>query len=198
MGQITIDSWFGNFLYQICKTTPDIRTVVEIGTWDGMGSTDCIIRGLQESNRDNISFVSLEANESMHNAAVSAWKNRLPQWASLVHGRIVEESDMDFSELSEQEIAWFAGDVDSMRTCPNALSMIPKNIDLLFLDGGEFTTQAEYSMLSSRASVVVLDDSTSRKCRNIRQAVISSKEKYSLLFDYPEIRAGVMGFKINR
>lgn len=196
MGQITLDTWLGNFLRNICKQSADINTVVEIGTWDGKGSTECIICGFQESGKQNICFISIESNPQMYQTAVSAWIGRLPEWATLVHGRVVDESDMDSSDLSDREKGWFAEDVDGMKTCPNVLDTLPSKIDLLLLDGGEFSTKSEFLKLVDRSHVIVLDDTEARKCKWIREYAKSSPDKYEIIFDEPSIRGGVMAFSV--
>ena len=50
-------------------------------------------------------------------------------------------------------------------------------IDLLILDGGEFSTYSEFQLLKSRVTkYVVLDDIFTRKCKKILQEVQSSNE----------------------
>lgn len=70
-GQIKVNTPFGKYLYDLCVKHENIKTVVEIGTWYGMGSTECLIEGLKDSKREGISFVSLETNNEMYN--VKLW-----------------------------------------------------------------------------------------------------------------------------
>ena len=51
-GQVIMQTQLGLLLYRLCKEKDSINSVVEIGTWYGMGSTKCIIEGLKQSNRD--------------------------------------------------------------------------------------------------------------------------------------------------
>jgi hypothetical protein len=197
MGQITIQSEFGNLLKEICKHDSTIRTVVEIGTWDGMGSTECVIRGLQESDKTDIFFVSLECNPEMHKTACDSWKENLPDWAVLLHGRIVDIDEMDSSDLTDQEKNWFQQDVDNITSSPNVLHLVPDKIDMLILDGGEFTTKSEFLKLVDRSRMIVLDDTKIRKCKWIREQVLSDTDRYKLIFDAPEYRNGVMIFSVN-
>ena len=196
MGQITTDSYLGSWLLETCRSRNDINNVVEIGTWDGMGSTYCIVEGLLRSGRSNLNFISLETNQQMHSGAESAWSGKLPQWARLVHGRVVDETEMDSYKLIGDEGEWFKQDLSAMRSCPNVLDQIPATIDLLLLDGGEFTTKSEYLKLKNRSRIVVLDDTNERKCRWIRESVTSSPQNYRILIDMPNIRLGVMAFEV--
>jgi len=134
----------------------------------------------------------------MYNVAVDWWKDKLPGWAKLIHGGIVNSSEMDHFNLGYQhpdESKWFEEDKVALSSCPNVLNELPNEIDLLFLDGREFTTKAEFSKLENRSKIVILDDTTARKCKDIRTHVIDNQTKYKILFDKPECRNGMMGFE---
>ena len=197
-GQIQLNSELGKVLYNFCRNDRNIKTVVEIGTWYGAGSTECIINGLNDSKKDNISFLTLETNQQMYQVAVNWWKGRLPGWANLIHGGIVNSSEMDQSNLGYQhpdESKWFEEDKVALLSCPNVLNELPNEIDLLFLDGGEFTTKAEFFKLENRSKIIILDDTTNRKCKDIRTLVMDNQTKYKILFDQPECRNGIMGLE---
>jgi hypothetical protein len=200
-GQIKLESQFGHKLYELCLKNSSIKTVVEIGTWKGLGSTECIIRGLSDSNKKEISFLSLEAELNMHSTAVQIWKDMLPNWAKFVWGRIIDVQEMDDKHLGcyhPDEKLWFEQDLNAFLKCPNVLSKIPKRIDFLFLDGGEFSTYSEYLKLKDRSLFIGLDDTTSRKCEQIRNEVLSDSDSHEIILDNPWYRNGVMIFKNNK
>jgi hypothetical protein len=64
--------------------------------------------------------------------------------------------------------------------CPNVLSQIPKQIDLLILDGGEFSTYAEWVTLKDRSKIIMLDDTNVLKCKQIVSESSTSPD-YQLL-----------------
>lgn len=199
-GQIKLDTPFGKLLYDICLKSDDIRTVVEIGTWYGMGSTECIIRGLQDSKKEGVSFLSIESYKEMYDVAVQSWGNNLPSWAKLKWGHIIAVSDLDSENLGYQhpdESVWFQGDKNSIVSSPYLLPQIPEKIDFLFLDGGEFSTTAEFYLLKDRCKMIALDDTRARKCTKIRDYVLANKdtEGYEILFDDINHRNGVMIFR---
>lgn len=197
-GQICMGTPFGDKLYELCFCNPFVKTVVEIGTWRGLGSTECIIRGLSDSKKENVKFISLEADPRMHATATAAWSSNLPPWAELLCGRIVNPEDMDDSDLGSghpDERLWFDQDLRAFRQCPNVLNRIPQQIDFLFLDGGEFSTYAEYTKLKDRCVFVGLDDTTCRKCRLIREEILSQPQCYEILMDNPWYRNGVMIYR---
>jgi hypothetical protein len=193
VGQILLNSPMGVTIYFFCKDVQDINNVVEIGTWRGMGSTECIVRGLEDSGRENINFISLESNQEMYDIAVALWKNQSPSWLKLIHGRIVDISDMDTENLVGDEVSWLEQDKNAMNSCPDVYNLLPEVIDFLFLDGGGFTTEAEFWKLKDRSKYIFIDDTLTRKGINIRKHVLNNLDKYDILFDITDDRNGVMG-----
>jgi len=200
-GQVTMQTQLGLLLYGLCKENDWINSVVEIGTWYGMGSTKCIIEGLKQSNRNesNLSFISLEIRKQMYDVAASNWSGILPSWAKLIHGRIVELEDMDMDGHGmdsgvETEDKWLEEDRAAMRSCQNVLHLIPPSIDLLFLDGGGYTTTSEFYKLKDRSSIIVIDDTNTIKGKKIREMLVNTPDEYQILVDEPKIRNGILCF----
>ena len=73
------------------------------------------------------------------------------------------------------------------------LDALPEKIDVLILDGGEFTTYAEYLLLKDRTRVLVCDDSSKYKCEKIREELLAD-ESYETLIDAPTQRNGFCAF----
>lgn len=65
-GQITRDSPFGSQLYTLAKNGPCMW--LEIGTWNGLGSTKCILDGFADRN-DDPKLASVEIDPVLFNAA---------------------------------------------------------------------------------------------------------------------------------
>lgn len=65
-GQICRGSPFGEELYKLSKNGP--RTWLEIGTWNGLGTTQCILDGFLE-RKDDPQLISLELDPVLFNAA---------------------------------------------------------------------------------------------------------------------------------
>ena len=128
-GQITPSSDFGRFL---TKATLDanVTNIVEIGTWNGLGSTRCIQKGLRRS-RTRKDFYSLEANAEMYELA----RQNNKKWpeTKLLWGSIVALEDLDDSNLSDDERLWIQGDRSSIMGAPFVLDQLPEKIDLLLL-----------------------------------------------------------------
>jgi len=181
-GEILLDSVFGKKLYEVCSYS-DVNVVVEIGTSRGAGSTYCLIKSLKDSNKTNISFYTIETNINLYVEALNNWKQILPEWASLLYGRIVNKCDLDSENLQEPENEWIEQDTQNLNNSPFILKVLPEKIDLLFLDGGEFSTYSEFLILKDRARWIIVDDSNVRKGKKIKEFILNNLQKYEVLFD---------------
>jgi tyrosine-protein phosphatase YwqE len=88
----------------------------------------------------------------------------------------------DFDDLDKKVYIreWYDNDLEKMKTSKNVLSEIPKEIDLLILDGGEFSTYPEWNKLKNRTKIVVLDDTNYHKCSKIVQEILDDVNYKSL------------------
>ena len=80
-----------------------------------------------------------------------------------MYGRLVHEDALDSDDLTALEEGWFAQDLESLRSAPMANDLIPREIDFLLLDGGEFSTWAEFEALRDRVKGFLLLDDTRLK-----------------------------------
>lgn len=55
VGQITLESDMGSFIYKIAAND-NYKTFLEIGTWNGLGSTKCFIEGFK-IDKPNLFFI---------------------------------------------------------------------------------------------------------------------------------------------
>lgn len=182
-GQFKIHSDEGRSIIEIlqkeCGNT--IKTIVEIGTWNGLGSTMCILHGIQGKD---VRFWSLECNKEKHDAAVETLSELINEHVQLVWGSIVDISGVVsdkylsiFPTLNESEVLkeWFKVDLENCAASPNVLNHLPEKIDFFLLDGGEFTTLYEFDMLFERCSMyIALDDTLMDKCREVRKRLIEN------------------------
>jgi hypothetical protein len=176
VGQINMNHELGQVIYDMVSKE-DIKNIVEIGTWNGAGSTQCIYKSIKETNKKDYNVISLEANVDMFNIANSIDEYKTLPKFNLLLGRIIKKSeviDLDsipnnfFNIYSKQmHEKWLNEDLCNYDKVPNVLEKLPLNIDLLILDGGEFSTYAEFLKLKDRAAIIILDDINCIKGYNI-------------------------------
>lgn len=96
-GQIQINSKFGKILKEISKRN-NVINIVEIGTWNGLGSTLCILEGIK--NKPQTNLVSIELIDEMYHSAkinLEKYQDKI----KLLHGTIIKEQDLYWFEPSK-------------------------------------------------------------------------------------------------
>lgn len=194
-GQINIGSKMGNLICDFVRK-PEVFTIVEIGTWNGLGSTRCVEATMNEQKENNgreYKFYTVESSGGMYNTAI---KNKISDFSTFINGRIVEKSDLlrdGFTEADHPK--WLKEDEIAYDECPNVYDQIPKKIDLLILDGGEFSSYKEFKLLAPISKYIFLDDTFKNTIKfvKIRKEIISGTESgYKVLFDEKNDRNGFM------
>ena len=183
-GQITMHTESGKQIYRILREDNSIKRIVEIGTWNGRGSTMCVIYGIQGQNVE--SFHSIECNKEKHLAALEFLESQIEENITLLWGSIVDTAYVaseayraNFPQLAKSERlnGWFDIDLKNCEAAPRILKDLPDQIDFLHLDGGEYTTLNEFEILFPRCTgYIALDDIFMDKCREVRRRLTESAE----------------------
>lgn len=202
-GQINRGSKLGEIIFNLCKQT-DVKTIVDIGTWNGMGTTKCIRDAVLERDSEWLVY-SIESSPSQYQQAV----NNLPKLENfnLLLGRIIDNEELVNIDQCDEKFfngslglgafgrgvqkSWLAEDVNNYNTVPNVLALLPEKIDLLILDGGEYSSLAEFHKLKDRTTYFVLDDTVPIKNNEVSQIMRESAD-YEVLYDEPNDRNGFL------
>ena len=199
IGEISIEDSFGSFIFQLALDDNN-KSFLEIGTWNGLGSTACFASGLK-NRTDDFVFFSLEVNQQK---CVDAEK--LYQHENRIH--ILNETILRnppsivsllrlFPHLvkHKQRRSWLRVDLENMRTCRCFLDRtdLPKQFDVVLLDGGEYTTYFEYQILRNRTKHLLLDDVGVEKCKRIRRELLNSSQ-WELIAEDLALRNGWSAF----
>lgn len=150
-GQILASHRLGEWI-GLLAASARCQNIVEIGTWKGLGSTRLLANALE--SRPDAHALSIEANRLFHTQA----KKNLTGCVNLtlLYGTLVSESDLDVSDLTPEESAWLSEDILNFGSAPNVLPEMPDRVDFLLLDGGEFSSKAEFNILLPRLQGFVL------------------------------------------
>jgi len=171
-GQVKNNHEIGKWI-SFLSSLSNVNTIVEVGTWNGRGSSKSIVRGVKsrsKSERLTIRVIGYEINPKMVKSARKALKRY--EFFQVIFGSIVATEDLNRANLTETEELWISQDEAWIKNSPNVLSTVPQDIDLLILDGGEFSTWAEFNILKNRVNGwIILDDTKTRKCSEILQSV---------------------------
>ena len=195
-GQINRGSKLGEQIYELSKL-PEVKTIVEIGTWNGLGSTKCILDGVL-AKKTRTYVYSLECNKLRHEEA-KINLGFLPPTFQLIHGTIVSYQELapTVETLENQTLkGWLNEDLQWLRITPNVMDKLPERIDLLIIDGGEFSGHLEWQKLWDRSTYIILDDTNVIKHLETKKEILSKPETFEIIENNTADRNGFLICKI--
>jgi hypothetical protein len=167
-GQVNLDDEAGIHIKKICERT-DVKTIVEIGTWNGRGSTLCVYEAIKNTEKK---LISLETWKEMYDVAFDFYQDK--KEVSIING-FISDNLLDFNLLDDLfftdydknlKLSWYNEDLKNINNCKNVLDQIPEKIDFLILDGGEYSSWDEYLILKDRSKIIFLDDTRPPTIKN--------------------------------
>jgi hypothetical protein len=156
------------------------KTFLEIGTWNGLGSTKAFSDGFSRRNDDYV-FYSLECNKDKCSQAALLYSDN-PKM-HILNEVIWNQEPKDFYQIFPQCLTnemykrWNEVDIVNMNSCDLFLNRpnLPDIFDVVLLDGGEFTTYHEFQALKNRCNILMLDDINVDKCKLIVKEIKSDR-----------------------
>ncbi|MBX2867327.1 MAG: class I SAM-dependent methyltransferase [Acidiferrobacterales bacterium] len=210
-GQINLNSVFGQAIFEIAKN-PAYLNFLEIGTWNGEGSTVCIMNALLRRNDDS-KLISIETDQDQYRRAIQYWSwleaSTFPYKLKLLHGKVCGASFMSREEIENHPAmqnpvkdlqVHYNRDYEKEKATYEKATLLElslsERLDVVLFDGGEFTTYAEYLFLTENydPKVIILDDTKTIKCSEIRSELIADEEWQSV-FDDQSTRNGASIFR---
>lgn len=198
-GQINMSSPFGQLIYELCQNA-QIRNVVEVGTWNGQGSTVCIMNGL---SRKNSQLYSIESNPVRYREALDFWSRYdTGEKLHLIHGKLHRNPVPHYATLglAEGDELFIHHYLPETRMIEDVtIPVVPlddsiRDVDCILLDGGEYTTDGDFvALMKFDPKVIILDDTAIYKCRRIRAALLEDS-RYVALYDNLSDRNGAAIF----
>lgn len=184
IGQINPDQDIGQFLMTVAQNT-NYKRYLEIGTWNGQGSTRCFHQGFLRriananvNGNTNIDFVlySLECNPDKCADAQKLYQEY--PFMKILNAKAVQEipSEIVLASMFKNFVpAWHTVDIENMNICPYLFDTdTTKEFDVILFDGGEFTTYFEYLELKDHCKMIICDDCNTDKCAKIREELLAS------------------------
>ena len=186
IGQICND----NFSTEIMKYASNLnyKSFLEIGTWNGLGSTMAFATGFKNREDDYI-FYSLECNKDKCVDAAKLYTNN--DKIHILNEVIWNKQPDDFYKIFPQCLTnnmykhWNEVDIINMKKCELFLNRpnLPEIFDVILLDGGEFTTYHEFQILKTKCKILMLDDINVDKCKLIVKEIKSDKSWKIIKYD---------------
>lgn len=206
-GQIHTGWHLGNTLEMLAKQS-HVRDVLEVGTYNGEGSTYLLARALQASGG---TLRSIEAREDHFGMAREFYRDKqLP--VELLHGlslgRDAHEPFEHYWPMIRRTVheaeypgdyrKWYEEELDLARRAQNEriLERLLDDLggfDMVLLDGGEFLSDAEFELLEPHIRHYIVMDDTNPECciknGRSRERVLASPD-WEVLVDAIDERNG--------
>ena len=184
-GQMDIKSERGALIYDFIKNN-EIENVLDIGTWNGLGSTTVMYEALKSKNI-KFEITSLETDKIAHKNALKNLRGKSE--ITLILGRIVDLEELpDINKINfekhnliSENVEWFIQDKRRYKKTKNILPSLKESFDFILFDGGEFSTFAEFKKLFKRTKYFALDDVDTYKQYDVLSYINKHKEKFLLI-----------------
>lgn len=177
---------FGNHIYSLLKEKDGPKRWVEIGTWNGKGTTQCLLRGLsQREIKDGVQIVSYEADPFFYTTAKKNLERNEFYTKSffLYHGRLpCDRSFIDETEIPDSdkyESSHYHLYFEREKQIYSSAKQIqpPFSPDVVILDGGEYAGYFDWlSIDKSSLRYVFLDDINVFKNRTVNKELEESSD----------------------
>lgn len=206
--EIHLNEEFGRSIYQTVLKY-ELRQNLEIGSWDGQGSTKCFVDAMMQLGGD-LFIGCVEILPERINDLKRLYKD-----LDFVHP--INNSSIDYNEMSHRDFneiwnseynripkdlydfnlvkSWHDRDIELLKTVEKgAISKLNRKWDSVLIDGGEFTGYSEYLLLKENTKVFFLDDVHSAfKCYQV-YCELKSSDDWETIFDLPYSRNGAAAF----
>jgi len=203
LGQICNDDFYEDI--KAVASNRKYKTFLEVGTWNGLGSTKAFVEGFKHRKSqggdgvdgvDDYVFYSLECNKDKWSDAVKLYDDSR---VHILNEVIWNEEPDNFYEIFPQCLTdetfkhWNEVDLVNMKKCEIFLKRdnLPEVFDVVLLDGGEFTTYYEFQLLKHRCNVLMLDDVNVDKCKLIVEEIRANPQQWTILKQH-DLRNGYL------
>jgi hypothetical protein len=208
MAEITSSDRFGSSIINVLKRFK-IKSALEIGSWDGSGSTSCFVEGMEGFDNKSLTCLEIDSQRFLQlqkNMEKYPWVKCVNEssisYNSMIYKEFDKVWDSPYNGLPRQwnpkEVVqgWFDRDIENLKKINTGF--LEKDFSFyesVLIDGGEFVGYSEFKLLKDRTNFFFLDDAFSAfKTREAANELISSVEWDCL--DYHEnTRNGFIIFK---
>ena len=214
MPEITLSDKFGRTIAWAVKKFR-LAINLEIGSWDGTGSTSCFIAGmsrLESAGLRNLKLQCVEVNpekfvllkqsirscgyaEAFNMSSIGR-RSFLPESFEEIWDSPYNMHRKEGSYARELVRSWYLGDVAGLPESGFLESSFALPLyDSVLIDGSEFTGYSEFRLLQKRSRVFFLDDvHHAYKCNQIYEE-LKTDPSWLMVAEDPQVRHGFAIFR---
>lgn len=179
-GQINTTTKLGSFIHKLASDEREPRIWFEIGTWNGLGTTTCILDGFQERGTGDCKLYSLEADPLFFEIADKNLETHpMKEALHLTYAKSGEGLFLQPEEIEEKETDHFKMYYEYEKTFWERAPCFtyPEHPEVAILDGGEYTGYLDWVNLPKDSlQWIVLDDIHCIKNKAVYQEISSMTE----------------------
>ena len=198
-GQMNMYTRTGKTLFDLIEQDTSIKTILDVGSWNGLGTTLCCVLGATARLLYKpVHIIALETNPEFFEKGKKAWENRPgKEMIFFYKGRIAESMMTDteirahstFNSSKTHYDLWYKSDIQHF----NESQCLELNgqIDLAILDGGEYSGFQDYlAVLKCNPKYLILDDyKTMKNDKSLEHAL---KNGFSIIFNNEEYTGSII------
>lgn len=176
-GQVQLTQGLGQWITRYAAD-PAFTRYLEIGSWNGRGSTICFGAGFEHRSTE-YDFRSMETSPERVSESRSFWA--FNSAIKIYHGRILKDEDIPTFDMVRSALgndivaSWHEEDMSNFRLAAFH-DMAKFRPQVALLDGGEYMTYFEYLALKDVVDVFLLDDTSVTKCARIVQELTTDSQ----------------------
>ena len=183
-----------------CASRPDVKTILEIGSSSGEGSTEALVKAIrQRPDRDAVKLFCMEVSQARFQKLSANYQNdkfvkaynlssvrtdQFPSREAVIHFYQNFRTNLNHYPL-ELVLSWLDQDLNYIKSSglnECGIETIKEDskielFDFVVIDGSEFTGNVELSLLMG-AKIIALDDINAFK----------NFQSYQLLINHPEYK----------
>lgn len=204
---------FYNIIYNLAKNEP-VKTILEIGSSNGEGSTDAFTRGISQ-NPSHPTLFCMEISKPRFKALKEHYQqvpyvkcynvSSVPLESFPTESAIISFLNTNQTNLNmygcERVLGWLRQDIEYIKTSnapQNGIEMIKQEnkidfFDMVLIDGSEFTGMAEFKLIYGARFILLDDTNTFKNYANYQ--LLLKDPYYELVAEDQELRNGFAIFK---
>jgi hypothetical protein len=210
MAEVTINSKFGHAMFRTIRTY-SLRKILEIGSFDGDGSTQVLVAALKGLKNPELTCLEMRTDRFanlLKNTSPYSWVRAVN--ASSLSWESFTGKDFDSDVLPhlaghaepDPEVirTWWEDDRRLMQSCSEGfLETHADSYDAVLIDGGEFTGYDEFRLLKERTDCFLLDDVfRAYKCKKAFEELSNDREWTAVYVDEVERHGTAIFMRISR
>ena len=169
MGEINTYDEFGETIIDIVRKN-NLQTILEIGSWDGTGSTQCFIEALKTAKSPRLVCIELRKErfeDLKNNTKQYPWVECVNistiSKHTFIHSNFDEIWNSSYNKIENKDKrvvhSWYEDDMNEVFKFETGfLDNDTSFYDGVLIDGGEFFGYSEYKLVKDRTNVLFLDD----------------------------------------